>query len=122
MFGCSSGCAVKENISPAVLESKDIASLFKVNTVNREVIGPQENQEHWNAEHCYSEEDLASYVKHFTAQCVQQRIMGLPSKALAAVVAKYIGILGGDVALEAESVKDGIVLSEEMCKKVNVIK
>ena len=102
------------------LETNGVAALFKMHAVNGEVASPKGSQEHWNAEHCFSEEDLASYIKHFIAECVQQRMMGLPSKALAAVVAKYIGILGGDVGVEKEAVKDGVVLSDEMCKKVNL--
>ena len=96
-----------------------IISLGKANTANNPKLfsGESEGATGWNAEVCFSEDDLAMYAKRFIAKFLQQCILGWPSRVLGVVVIKYIAVLKGSATVEVKS-KDGLVSLEEICKKV----
>ncbi|EDO48437.1 predicted protein [Nematostella vectensis] len=69
----------------------------------------------WDAEKCFSEDDLAVNIRHFIADTVQRRILGIPSHALGAVVLTYAQVLGTGDELSEQG--DTIAL-ENACKKI----
>ena len=68
----------------------------------------------WNAEKCFSEDELALHIRQFIAECLQKRILGFPSQAMGAVVHKYINSM-------SDEDDDDVDCIEKACKKVRTL-